>query len=241
MGPFLRAIYFMALFIVCYFLFNAARMLFLPHLKVFVNSAEPVFVIRMLWAVIIRITIYMFVVIMSIVIIFYGIYLIIKWIFPRPFRGIFLAIPPIKQFDQAGIFGLLDAIFGILFSNRRFSDRMWRILQAYADFMKDSTQMIMAAIGTIPEPRNKLFAGKTPPPQSTQKPNAPPPQSSYDLLENNYVYDAYQMCIEANSYPVYPDTNPAERAAIAQVNNGVLVRCKADALTAYLSLLGLYR
>lgn len=162
----------------------------------------------------------------------YVIYIIIRTFvpnFPIPFKTILLALTPLYELRVAGIFGLLDAVIGIVFSTIPLPDRVIRLGNALGRFFSGSFIALMNMFGAN---KRKKSAPPPPPPEegvaNFEDTDADEPTDNPQLTaaENKYVDKEFHQCLSENYVPKVEGASYMESLRVEAGNSSARTICK---------------
>ena len=229
----------MILFIVGYLFFQIGRWIVFPHLKIF-PYIPPTFIWTTLYSIVVYIANAIFHWILIALIIIWIIWHIIKDYmidFPIPLKTILLNLSPFKPLENAGVFGLMDNVKGILTGGGSPKDRFFQAGSTIGDFLSASGQYILSSArdltgGTSGKTINiNLSGGNT-------SEGAPPADNGFFTTdETRQIDQEYERCILEENIPIYPEMSRFEQLVATTKNNNYALKCRLKTFDAYKNLI----
>lgn len=232
MNGFNRVIYIIVLFIVGFVWFNIVSLLRFPHLRVFVYALEPKGLILRLWSYVRAGLTFVFGIVMMFLIMMYFIWLLIKKFvpnFPIPFKKILLKIPPFPQLERAGIFAFIGNLFKAIFSRSKLPKRLKLVGKTFADFIRQNTGMILAALGI----KSDFIMDQLPPQRKIREPREKKKKKKYDDSAERKIDDEYQQCLEENTVPITEEMSKTEKETAGFKNTISRTVCQTKKVQSY--------
>jgi hypothetical protein len=169
------------------------------------------------------------------------IYWTISKIIPKPFRKLFQRIPPFPILKQFGIFDLVGGIFGVIFSNSKFLERVEKTAYIFGAYIERNTTEFLKLMGinsdikpTIVPPAPEATAVEPSREETLRRnPDAEDPPI-FGRSDARKADDEYRQCIEENIISAPPDTSVAALQSIKAKNTISRTVCKAKYLNSYL-------
>lgn len=170
--------------------------------------------------------------------------------FPIPFKKILLKIPPLPQLERAGIFGLFDALVGVILSRSSFGNRFVKVGHALGDFVVRSTGMVIStakevvptnALNKLTEdsPEEKAKAAEEAananltPEEIVEKKQSKNVNSPFTDTEKQIVNEQYQLCLAETTTPITSDMSTSDINKTKLANDLAKVKCDFGKLSAY--------
>lgn len=201
-----------------------ARFIVLPHMKVGLPALEPSAITETGWNSALNISIQLVGWAMLIFFMLWVIYQILRKI-PLIGKLIIKALGFIfNPCRRSGIFGLIDMIVGVVFSRMSLPDRAARVVRGLMDFSKNSVGFLINSSGDVINSIN-LQKGK-----GKQKRKEDEIDKKINDLDNQYINDQYNMCLQENLIEITPDMAGNDKNYVIAKNQTARTICKTKQL-----------
>ena len=240
---FLTALRWMIIIVIIVLTMFVGRIIVFEHLEVFLKGLPP----TQLWHPIMRLVFSiinsMFHWILLFLVIMYIIYLLIKMYVPNiwpilPLKNILLAITPLYELRRAGVFGLFDAVVGIIFSTSSIPDRFRRLGRAFGRFLagpafllRDNAKQVVVGKDMNSSENAKREQAEDQFTDDTE--GEPTYESSSSPAENRYIQKEYQQCISESYITPTEDMSNEEKAIVTVRNNTSKIICDVKKIQSY--------
>ena len=226
-------------FCVFVILWTVLSIFVLPHMTgtIGIPSLEPKEVWGPVYAVLSKMAEYITVIMITVFFLLYIIYKIINGL-PGILKDMIgWTWSPFKELKSAGIFGLFDAVIGVVFSTKPVKDRLKTVAVGFENmFMKGTTFIIndLVEIGIFPR-KNKLPPPKNIPEEpSTSKNNNP---NAISDKVKAAIEEKYNECLQENLINITNNMTAGNIQAANLNNQYARVKCKLNQFTDSIELL----
>ena len=228
---FMRMIHLAIVFVVAVLLWTILSFLVLPHIKILIPSLPPQALWAPIYKIVGRVSEYLVVAIMVVFTMLWIIWKIINKVLPKILKKMIRwEFSPFKELKRSGIFGLLDALFGAIFSTKSVDKRLKDVGLSIANFVKGSSGMVAEeAIRAMPasaRPNQGKGAASIPKTNSPPPSNDPYQPSPLTDDQQTQLDQRYQQCLEENLVTLTSDMSAAERNGNRIKNETAKVNCK---------------
>lgn len=149
---------------------------------------------------------------------------------------------PFKPLENAGVFGLMDNVKGILTGGGGPSDRFFRAGSTIGQFLSASGQYIVTSardlMGTAGGDKNININLSGAPGGGNTSEGAPPADNGFFTPdESRQIDQEYDRCILEENVPIYPEMTRFEQLAAMTKNNNSALKCRLKTFEAYKNLI----
>ena len=203
----------------------------LPHMTgtIGLPALEPKQVWRPVYAVLSKMSEYFAIFLITTFFLLYLIYKVLDAVIPFIYKPMIGWVwSPFKELKSSGIFGLFDAIFGALFSNKSFKDRTAKVANGFKDmFMKGTTFIVndLVEIGVFPR-KNKLPPPKEVPEEPSTAPDTNPNAISDKVRAS--IEEKYNECLQEKLINITNNMSASTIQAANLNNQYARVQCKLN-------------
>lgn len=228
----MKIINYIITFIVGFIALILIRLLVLPPLLIFIPGLRTPFLTKF-WEFMMNFGFMILGILLIVLLILWIIYNILIRIFP--INLIIKPMPPFPQLKRAGIFGLFDAIAGIVVSSDGAKNRLLRLGNAIGNFIWGSIDMMTSTIGELvgaDKLRDKInsASAKAPPLPVTPEPEDTN-ESPFSAAQTNAANEKYSRCLEQETIIITDSMSAFERQS-AQASNALApTKCKLQGFT----------
>jgi len=195
--------------------------------KIGLPSLPPKQLFVPLYAIISKVCEYLAIIICCLMVFLWAVWMVVNKVVPKFLRKMIRwEFSPFKELKQAGIFGLISALFGAIFSTKSVEKRFTDIGDAFKKFMLGSTDMLGKEM-TSALRRMSPDKPKDQPPTKKEE-EADDSESPITDEQQAKVVDHYTQCVQETVQIETPNMSQSDRAAMMAQNQFAQIQCKLD-------------
>lgn len=219
------------IFMICFWF---TRWLIFPNLEVGVYGLEPNKPFVAVWNAITSFMGQFMIIIVTVLVVLWGIYLFLKYVLFFPIGMIVLKIPPFPQLKQSGIFDLFSDLFNIITSSGSFAEFINGFFRAIGNFIVRNVDLLLSLLGlgdVVDKVELYAQTGSANPPKPPVRNPAPATApATFDRSEDHLLDDIYQQCMEEQTLEIHGDMTDKEKRNAELQNMKTRTFCKAKLL-----------